>query len=90
MVIVMEITTLGINIRTLREKKGWSLKKLKEISGVGYATLHDIESGKSQNITSTNLAKVAKALDTTSDDLLDIESVELVVGDISETVDAIF
>jgi transcriptional regulator with XRE-family HTH domain len=90
MVIVMEITTLGINIRTLREKKGWSLKKLKEISGVGYSTLHDIESGKSQNITSTNLEKVAKALDTTSDDLLDIESVELVVGDISETVDAIF
>jgi transcriptional regulator with XRE-family HTH domain len=90
MVNIMEISTLGMNIKTLREKKGWSVNKLKEISSVGYATLHDIESGKSQTMNSKSLEKVARALNTTSDDLLNIESIEFVVEDIAETIDAIF
>lgn len=84
------ISTLGINIKTLREKKGLSLNKLKEESGIGYATLHDIENGKSQSLNSNNLEKVAKALDTTIDELLDIESIEYAVSDIADTIDIIF
>ncbi|MFT8350384.1 helix-turn-helix domain-containing protein [Clostridium saccharoperbutylacetonicum] len=87
---VMEISSLGINIKILREKKGWSLNKLKEESTIGYATLHDIENGKSQSLNSSNLEKVARALDTTVDELLNIESIEVIVDDISETVEAIF
>lgn len=86
----MEISSLGLNIKTLREKKGWNLNKLKEESGLGYATLHDIEHGKSQTLNSNNLEKVARALDTTSDILLNVESVEYVVSDIADTLDAIF
>jgi len=86
----MEVSALGLNIKTLREKKGWNLNKLKEESGLGYATLHDIEHGKSQTLNSNNLEKVARALDTTSDILLNVESVEYVVSDIADTVDAIF
>lgn len=86
----MEISSLGINIKILREKKGWSLNKLKEESTIGYATLHDIENGKSQSLNSSNLEKVARALDTTVDELLNIESIEVIVDDISETVEAIF
>lgn len=86
----MEISTLGSNIRELREKKRWSLNKLKEESGIGYATLHDIENGKSQSLNSNNLEKVAKALDSTVDELLNIESVEYTVRDITDTVDMIF
>lgn len=86
----MNISTLGLNIRALREKKGWSLNKLKEECGISYATLHDIENGKSQNLNSKNLEIVAKALGATVDELLNIESIEYVVGDISDTLDAIF
>jgi transcriptional regulator with XRE-family HTH domain len=86
----MSISTLGLNIRALREKKGWSLNKLKEECGISYATLHDIENGKSQNLNSKNLEIVAKALSATVDELLNIESVEYVVDDISDTLDAIF
>lgn len=86
----MNISTLGLNIRALREKKGWSLNKLKEECGISYATLHDIENGKSQNLNSKNLEIVAKALSATVDELLNIESIEYVVDDISDTLDAIF
>lgn len=84
------IGTLGVNIKKIREKKGWSINKLKLESGVGYATLHDLESGKSQNLSLVNLEKVAKALNSTTDELLNIESVEFTVCDITETVDVIF
>ncbi|RFM19050.1 XRE family transcriptional regulator [Clostridium botulinum] len=47
-VTIMGISELGLNIKKIRAQKGWSLSKLKQESGVGYATLHDIENGKSQ------------------------------------------
>ncbi|MBD7909983.1 helix-turn-helix domain-containing protein [Clostridium cibarium] len=86
----MNISTLGVNIRSLREKKGWSLNKLKEECEIGYATLHDIENGKSQNLNSNNLEKVAKALETTVDELLNLETIEYHVSDIADTLDTVF
>lgn len=85
----MNISELGLNIRKIRELKGWSVNRLKQESGVGYATLHDIESGKSQNLNSTNLEKVAKALDVSTNELLGIEVIEYTVTDLEETLETI-
>ena len=87
----MEISQLGINIKKFREEKGWSLKKLKIESGVGYATLHDIENGKSQNLNSTTIEKIAGALNKTTDELMGvkIDIVEYVVEDLESTIKAI-
>ncbi|KZL93520.1 helix-turn-helix domain-containing protein [Clostridium magnum] len=86
----MNISELGQNIKKVRDQKGWTLNKLKQESGVGYATLHDIENGKSQNLNSSNLEKVAKALDVTTNELLGIDVVEYTVIDLEETLDAVF
>lgn len=87
----MEISQLGANIKQFREEKGWSLNKLKEESRVGYATLHDIESGKSQNLKSDTIEKVAKALNKSVDDLLGVEYeiIEYAVGDFRDTINQI-
>lgn len=85
----MNISDLGLNIKKAREQKGWTLNKLKQESGVGYATLHDIESGKSQSLNSSNLEKVAKALNVTTNDLLGITVVEHTVTDLEETLNII-
>ncbi|WP_195264510.1 helix-turn-helix transcriptional regulator [Clostridium sp. 1001275B_160808_H3] len=89
----MEISIIGKNIKKFRENKGWSLTKLKNESGVGYATLHDIENGKTQNLNSKNLEKIASALDKTPDELLgilDYEVIEVEVGDLVSSINAIF
>ncbi len=89
----MEISIIGKNIKKFRENKGWSLAKLKNESGVGYATLHDIENGKTQNLNSKNLEKIATALDKTPDELLgiaDYEVIEVQVGDLVSSINAIF
>lgn len=85
----MGISQLGLNIKSARERKGWSLNKLKQESGVGYATLHDIESGKSQNLNSANLEKIAKALNIATNELLGIDVVEYTVTDLGETLNII-
>ncbi|AKC63212.1 DNA-binding protein [Clostridium sporogenes] len=82
----MEISELGLNIKKFRKQKGWSLSKLKQESGVGYATLHDIENGKSKKMNSKNLEKVAKALNVTTNELLGIDIVEYTVTDLEETL----
>ena len=80
----MEISQLGLNIKKSREEKGWSLNKLKQESGVGYATLHDIESGKSKNLNTNSIEKIATALNKAIDELLGFEIVVL-VDDLEET-----
>lgn len=85
----MKISELGLNIKKFREKKNWSLSKLKQESGIGYATLHDIENGKSQSLSSSNLEKVSKALNISTNDLLGIDVVEYTVTDVEETLNII-
>ncbi|MHB9946939.1 transcriptional regulator [Clostridium botulinum] len=82
----MKISELGLNIKKFRKQRGWSLSKLKQESSVGYATLHDIENGKSQNLNSKNLEKVAKALSVNTNELLGIDVVEYTVTDLEETL----
>ncbi len=71
------ISILGKNIKNFRLKKQWSLNKLKLESGVGYATLHDLENGKSQNLSVSNLEKVATALNVNTMILLNEKEIEL-------------
>lgn len=89
----MEISIIGKNIKKFRENKGWSLSKLKNESGVGYATLHDIENGKTQTLNSKNLEKISLALEKTPDEIMgmnDYEIIEVEVIDIVSTINAIF
>ncbi len=83
----MEISQLGLNIKKSPEEKGWSLNKLKQESGVGYATLHDIESVKSKNLNTNSIEKIATALNKAIDELLGfkIEVLEVLVDDLEET-----
>ncbi len=88
----MEVSVIGKNIKKFRENKGWSLAKLKNESGVGYATLHDIENGKTQTLNSKNLEKISIALEKTPDELMgiDYEVIEVEVRDLISTINAIF
>lgn len=86
----MPISELGKNIKLFREKKGWNLKKLIDEADVGYATIHDIENGKKQNINSTTLEKIASALDISPNELLGIDITEHTVSDMFETINVIF
>lgn len=71
------ISQLGKNIKYYREEKGWNLLKLKEKSKLAYSTLHAIENGKTQNLSSKTLIKVADALDV---------SPSLLINNNSETI----
>lgn len=85
------VSVLGINIKKFREKLNWNINELKKQSGVGYATLHDIESGKIQSLTTKTLSKVAKSLNKTPDELLGVEYdvVEHEVADLKELFDSV-
>lgn len=85
----MNISELGQNIKKYRGQRNWTLSKLKQESSVGYATLHDIENGKSQSLNSSNLEKVASALGVGTNELLGIDVIEYTVDDLDGTLDAI-
>lgn len=53
----------GDRIKAGREKKGLTLKQLKERSGVTISTLHDYESGAAKKMDALNLMAICKALD---------------------------
>ena len=61
---------LQMNIRKLREKRGLSQEKLARLADVANNTIIKIESGENQNPTLETLQKIAKALDTTIDNLV--------------------
>jgi transcriptional regulator with XRE-family HTH domain len=85
----MDISMLGLNIRRLRERKGWNLNRLKEESGIGYTTLYDIENGNSQNLNSNSLERVSRALGVAVDELLSIEVIECTVSNIADILNDI-
>lgn len=64
--------SLGQNIRTLRKSKGYSILKLKELTGLSKSTISDIENDKSSPSVST-LQKIANALEVTVNELLTTE-----------------
>ena len=54
---------IGTEIKKQREKKGFSLKKLSELSGVSDSIISDIETGKVKNAGVMTVLKIAKGLE---------------------------
>jgi transcriptional regulator with XRE-family HTH domain len=63
-------TRLGLNVRKLREAKGWSQEDYADRAGVHRTYVSDIERGK-RNPTVTVVEKLAKPLDVRAGSLLD-------------------
>jgi DNA-binding XRE family transcriptional regulator len=63
-------TNLARKVKQLREKLGLSQEKLARLADVSNNTVINIEAGKQDNPTIDTLKKVAKALNTTVEDLI--------------------
>ena len=63
--------SLGEKIKELREKKGMNQKQVAEASGITQATISRIEKGKVKQLKSEALKRLAEALGTTVDYLVD-------------------
>lgn len=63
-------STIAENIKKYRQKMGISQDRLSKIADVTYNTIIKIESGSNKNPTIETLAKIAKALNATVDDLI--------------------
>lgn len=58
------------NLRKLKEAKGLSQERLARLADVANNTIIKIEAGKNQNPTLDTLKKIAKALETSVDNLI--------------------
>ena len=61
---------LAQNIRKLRLKKGLSQEKLARLADISNATLVKIEAGVAKEPTITTVAKIARALEISIDELI--------------------
>lgn len=77
--------TLGGNIRELRKCKGYSILKLRELTGLSKSTISDIENDKSSPSVLT-IQKIAEALGTTVNELLTTEEKLDIAMDVMNTV----
>ena len=66
---------MGYRIKEFRENARLTQEELAAKSGVSRATIINLESGKNTSTTMMTLSKLAKALDTTLDQLFFPESV---------------
>lgn len=85
----MTISKLGENITLYRKKRGYSIKKLSEMSSVAYATIYNIENGKNESLKTQTLEKVAESLGVATADLLGEEIIEHTVSSLEDTFDVI-
>ena len=60
---------MGYRIKDLREEKGMTQEDLSEKSGVSRGTISALENGIERTTTTKTLLKIAKALETTVDQL---------------------
>ena len=65
--------SLKSKLRTLRDKKAWSLDKLADETGISKSYLWELENRDKGSPSAEKLARIADALDVTSDFLLDDE-----------------
>ena len=68
--------TIHERIGDLRTSRGWSQKKLSEISGIVTSQLSRIESGYIENISSDILIKLANAFGVSSDYILGLTTIK--------------
>ena len=64
------MSTIGENIKRLREEKGISQDKLSKLADISSNTVAKLELGDSPNPTIETLQKIAKAFDITVNNLL--------------------
>lgn len=84
------MTILSENIKKLRERAGMTIKELSELSGVGQSTISEIETGKAKNPKTATLTKIAKALNTSLDQLTEMElEHEYAITDVEEAMNLI-
>lgn len=72
-------------IRALRTARGWSLDELARRTMIGASTLSRIETGK-RRIALDQLAPIARALQTTIDELLDSPEDEVIIRPVRDVV----
>ena len=65
----MSITTIGKNIKKLRQSKRLSQDKLSKLADISHNTIIKIESGAIKSPTIDNVQKIAKALSVSIDEL---------------------
>lgn len=64
------MSTIGKNIKKLRQEKGISQDKLSKLADLSLNTIVKVENGVNKNPTIETLTKIAKALEVGVDDLL--------------------
>ena len=64
------MTPIELNIRELREKKGWTQQELADKAGLYQATISNLESGRSRRIEFDKLDAIAEALGVQPGDLI--------------------
>lgn len=67
----IDLKKLGENIRFLRTGKGWTLSDLAQKSGISKAYISDLENGSAGRPNIQYVYSIARALDTTLQELLD-------------------
>lgn len=66
----MAETGIGSRIRILREQKGWEILQLARAGRVSHSYIYKLEHNERPNVAGVVLARLADALDTTTDYLL--------------------
>lgn len=61
---------ISINLKRIRNKKGYSLEKVARLADLSLNTIVKIESGVNQNPTIETLTKIASALEVDVNDLI--------------------
>lgn len=65
-----ELPTIAKNIKKYRQKQGISQDKLSKLADIAYNVVIKIESGATPNPTIETMAKIARGLDVSIDDLM--------------------
>ncbi|WP_195962747.1 helix-turn-helix domain-containing protein [Clostridium tyrobutyricum] len=84
------MTILGENIKKLRERAGYSIRKLSELSDVSKSVISEIEGGKSKNPRYETINKIAAALNVKPEVLTEMEyEYEYAITDVKEAFEII-
>ena len=62
--------SIASNLKKIRAEKGYSLEKVARLADLSLNTIVKIENGVNQNPTIDTLSKIAKALESKVDDLI--------------------
>lgn len=60
---------MGLNVKIARIKKNWTQEQLSKVSGVGRVSISNIERNGIENVPVSTLRKLAKALNSTVEEL---------------------